>query len=170
MKIPTMHHDVDSIEMQQSYQPLNPDWVIGGQPGSRYKTLSATKDRASNVVLWECTPGTFNWHYEKDEMIFVLSGEAWVTDAEGRERRFAGGDYGFFPAGTTCRFRVDNHLRKIAVLRETMSVPHGFGLKVWNKLRQIAFPTGGPAKVSRDASIRDVQISPARNAGMTSLR
>src|SRR5580704_18938934 len=138
MKIPVMMEDVPSIEIEQGFEPINPNWVVAGQPRCRHKKLSSTADNASYVCLWEGTAGSFNWHYEKDEMIFVLSGEAWVTDAEGRERRFAGGDYGFFPAGTTCRFRVDNHLRKIAVLRETMSVPHGLGLKVWNKLRQIA--------------------------------
>ena len=161
MKIPTMHQDVQSIEMEQSYQPLNPDWVIGGQPGSRHKTLSSTKDKGSNVVLWECTAGEFNWHYEKDE--------AWVTDADGRERRFAGGDYGFFPAGATCRFRVESHLRKIAVLRETMSTPQTYALKAWNKLLRIAFPSGDPAKVSKETSA-DVRLASARNARVTSIR
>jgi uncharacterized protein len=169
MKIPTMLEDVSSIEVEQEYKPLNPNWVINGQPKSRSKTLSSTKDRAFNVLLWECTAGSFNWHYEKDEVIFILSGEAWITDGEGRERHVGGGDYVFFPAGATCGLRVDSHLRKIAFLRETMSVPHGVALKVWNKLRRIASPFGNPADVPRDSS-SDVRLSPARIGGATSLR
>lgn len=168
MKTPTVLEDVPAVEMQQSYEPINPDWVIGGQPRSRHKKLSSTDDNASHVFLWECTAGTFNWHYEKDEVIFVLSGEAWITDGEGQEHHVGSGGYVFFPAGATCRIRVESHLRKIAFLRETMSFPEAVALKALNKVKRLAFHPGDPARVSRDSS--SVEIAATENAGVTSLR
>jgi hypothetical protein len=64
----------------------------------------------------------------------VVSGEAIMTNETGEERRFGAGDIGFFPAGTSCTWLVPDHIRKVAVLKETMWRPLGFGLKVWNKL------------------------------------
>jgi uncharacterized cupin superfamily protein len=168
MKIPVMMEDVPSIEIEQGFEPINPNWVVAGQPRCRHKKLSSTADNASYVCLWEGTAGSFNWHYEKDEMIFVLSGEAWITDAEGRERHVGSGDYVFFPAGATCRFRVETYLRKIAILRETMSFPEAVALKALNKIKRVAFHPGDPAKVVRDSS--GVEVTATQNAGATSLR
>jgi uncharacterized cupin superfamily protein len=148
MSGPVMVADVDSIELDNKFEPFNPEWVIDGQPASRSKALSMSEDRISDTVLWECTAGHFNWHFERDEVIFVLSGEAFLIEPHGRELRFGAGDFGFFPAGTSCTFRVDNHFRKIAVIRETMSRPHAYALKAWKKLLRLAHPFS-PAPVPR---------------------
>ena len=57
-----------------------------------------------------------------------------MMDDRGKEHRFAGGDIAFFPAGTTCTWRVTEHIRKVAVIRETMWRPLGFVLKVSKKI------------------------------------
>jgi uncharacterized protein len=170
MSGPVLVEDVESIELGKEFQPLNPGWVTEGKPGSRSKTLSVSKDRLSDVMLWECTAGQFNWHFVRDEVIFALSGEAFIIEADGSERRMAPGDVAFFPAGTSCSFRVDDHFRKVAVLRETMTRPEGYVLKVWKKLLRIAFPfTTAPATAkirTADAPSTPIRITPSS----TSLR
>jgi uncharacterized protein len=113
---------------------IPPEWVSGCAPIARRTKLATSNDWASSVVVWDCTPGQFQWHYMQDECVFVVSGEAFLIEADGKERRFAAGDFGFFPAGTTCNWRVSEHFRKVAVLREPMSRPLGFAFKVTKKL------------------------------------
>ena len=170
MSGPVLVEDVHTIELKSEFQPLDPSMVTEGKPGSRSKTLSVSKDRLSDVLLWECTAGQFNWHFVRDEVIFALSGKAYIIQADGTERCMAAGDVIFFPAGTSCSFRVDDHFRKVAVLRETMTAPEGYILKVWKKLVRIAFPfTTAPAT----AKIRTAEVpsTPIRiTPSSTSLR
>ena len=126
-----------TLELDQDSEPLPAHWVLGGMPEVRSKNLSRSRDWVSNVVVWECTSGRFEWHYDKDEVIMVVAGEAFMKHADGSERRFGPGDVGFFPSGTSCTWRVPVGIRKVAVLRETMSIPLGFGLKIWNKLLRV---------------------------------
>ena len=170
MSGPVLVEDVQAVELKTEFQPFDPAIVTGGTPGSRSKTLSVSRDRLSDVILWECTAGHFNWHFNRDEVIFALSGAAFIIEADGSERCMAAGDVVFFPAGTSCSFRVDDHFRKVAVLRETLTRPEGYLLKVWKKLVRIAFPfTAAPAiaKIrTADAPSTPVRISPTS----TSLR
>jgi hypothetical protein len=94
-------------------------------------------DRTSHIVVWDCTPGSFKWHYGMDEAIVVVSGEAFMINDKGEERRFGPGDLGFFPAGTSCTWRITEHLRKVGVLRESMWRPLGLAVKAWHKLLRI---------------------------------
>jgi hypothetical protein len=93
-----------------------------------------SRDWSSTVVVWDCTPGSFRWRYSKDETVHFLSGEAFMMDDRGKEHRFGAGDIAFFPAGTACSWRVTEHIRKVAVVRETMWRPLGFVLKVSKKI------------------------------------
>jgi hypothetical protein len=68
----------------------------------------------------------------------VVSGEVFITDEKGEEQRLGPGDLGFFPAGTSCVWRVPERVRKIAVLRECWWRPLGLGLKVWKRLLRVA--------------------------------
>jgi uncharacterized protein len=115
-------------------EPIPPEWVLSGTPAARSKLLVRSRDWTSSVVVWDCTPGQFRWHYSKDEMLVVVSGEAFLMLENGAERRLGPGDVGFFPAGTTCNWRVSQHIRKVAFLKESMWWPLGFCLKVWKKL------------------------------------
>ena len=98
--------------------------------------LARSHDWTSHIVVWECTDGLFKWYYPQDEIMVVISGEAFLIEGEGKERRFGPGDLGYFPAGTSCTWRVPQGIRKVAVVRETMWRPLGFSLKVWNRLLQ----------------------------------
>ena len=172
MSGPVLVEDVQAIELKTEFQPFDPAIVTEGNPGSRSKTLSISRDRLSDVMLWECTAGQFNWHFVRDEVIFALSGKAYIIEADGSERCMAAGDVIFFPAGTSCSFRVDDHFRKVAVLRETMTRPEGYILKVWKKLVRIAFPfTTAPATATAKIRTADVPSTPIRvTPSSTSLR
>ncbi len=115
-------------------EPLNPSWIIEGSPITRSKVVVRSRDWSSSVVVWDCTAGSFRWHYGQDEAIVVISGEAYMLRDDGTEQRLGAGDYAFFPAGSIASWRVDTYIRKVALLREPMWRPLGFALKVWNKL------------------------------------
>jgi len=128
----------DNFESGPRTEPILPGWVLSGAPVSRTRNVVRSDDWTSNIVVWECTAGRFHWHYSKDEALIVISGEAFITNDKGEERRLGPGDLGFFPAGSSCIWRVPEGIKKIAILRETMWRPLGFGLKVWKKLLRIA--------------------------------
>jgi uncharacterized protein len=120
--------------------PIYEKWILSGKPVARSKTLVLTPDGASKTVLWDCTSGTFCWYYRQDEAVLFISGDAYLLEENGQERRFAAGDFAFFPAGTVANWRVDSYVRKIAFLHEPMwrlAVPL---LTFWNNvIRRLGF-------------------------------
>jgi hypothetical protein len=136
---------VADVELES--EPIPADWVLSGEPKARIKKLAVSHDWTSSVVVWDCTAGRFHWHYGVDESVFVLSGEAFMLKENGEERRFGAGDMGFFPAGTSCTWRVPDGFKKVAVLRETMWRPLGICLKAAKKLLRILGLSGKSALV-----------------------
>ena len=118
--------------------PISPDWILDGTPQARSKVLAKSHDRTSSIMVWECTAGRFNWHYSEDETVVVISGEVFITSEKGEERRLGQGDMGFFPAGSSCTWRINDRVKKVAVLRKDMPLALGFGVRVWNKALRIA--------------------------------
>jgi uncharacterized protein len=118
--------------------PISPGWILEGKPEARNKTLAISQDRTSSIMVWECTAGRFKWHFSQDETLIVISGEIFVTTENGEEKRLGLGDVGFFPAGSSCTARVDNHVKKIAVLRTALPLPLSIGARAWHKLLLIA--------------------------------
>jgi len=123
--------------MELAPEPIPQDWIVSGTPIARSRNLSKSRDLASSIVVWDCTAGCFHWHYNQDETILVISGEAFLVNEDGDERRFGPGDVGFFPAGATSMWRVADRFRKVAVLRESMGRPLGFCLKAWKRLLRV---------------------------------
>ena len=114
--------------------PVVHDEVLNGTPRMRSKELARSHDGTSHTMVWECSAGCFNWHYHKDETFVVISGDAFITTETGEERRIVPGDIVFFPAGTSSKWRVPHHIKKIAFLRHTMPRPLGFAVLAWNRL------------------------------------
>jgi uncharacterized cupin superfamily protein len=112
-------------------EPIPADWILSGTPAARSKRLAKSHDFTSYIMVWDCSPGRFNWHYNKDEGLVVVSGEVFITNEKGEERRLGPGDWAFFPAGSSATWRVTSHLRKVAFLKETMPRPLGLALRVW---------------------------------------
>ena len=125
-----------TVELEPELFP--PGWIVSGSPQARCKKVARSHDRTSHIVVWDCTPGSFKWHYGMDEAIVIISGEAFMTNDKGEERRFCPGDLGFFPAGTSCTWRITQPLRKIGILKESIWLPLGLAVKAWHKLLRIA--------------------------------
>ena len=135
-------------------EPIPSDWIVSGSPEARCKKLVRSRDWTSHVVVWDCTPGSFRWHYSMDETIVIISGEAFMINDKGEERRFGPGDLAFFPAGSSCSWRVTQTLRKVGILREGMWRPLGLGLKVWRKaLRTAGLAGKSPLMLALTAGI-----------------
>ena len=125
--------------------PISPDWILTGTPEARSKMLAKSNDRTSSIWVWECTAGRFNWHYTEDETVVVISGEVFITTDKGEEKRLGQGDMGFFPAGSSCIWRVSDRIKKVAVVRKDLPPPLGFGVRVWHYLLRIAGLRGQPS-------------------------
>jgi uncharacterized protein len=117
--------------------PISPDWILEGTPEARSKLLAKTRDRISSIVVWECTAGRFNWHYSEDETVVIISGEVFITTGNSEVRRLGQGDMGFFPAGSSCTWRVDDRVKKVAILRKSLPPLLSIGVRAWNKLLRI---------------------------------
>jgi len=113
--------------------PISPDWILAGTPQARSKLLAKSHDGTSSIMVWECTAGRFNWHYSEDETVVIISGEVFIRSAKGEETRLGQGDVGFFPAGSSCTWRINDRVKKVAVLRKDMPLALGFGVRLWNK-------------------------------------
>jgi uncharacterized protein len=118
--------------------PIYPEWILEGQPVAHNKMLALSHDKTQRTMAWECTPGLFNWHYTEDETVYIITGEVFITSKDGTERRLGGGDIAFFPAGTSCVWRVTQCVRKVAFLRKDLPRPVGFGIRAWNKALRAA--------------------------------
>ena len=122
-----------AVDLEPYPEPVASEWILSGTPNAWCKLLVTSDDHTTRITVWECTAGRFHWHFSQDEVLVAISGEAFMINEKGDECRFGAGDVGFFPAGTSCTFRVTERFRKVAVLRESMWRPLGFGLKAWNK-------------------------------------
>ena len=127
---------VDPTTVDLEPEPMPSDWILSGRPQARVKKIARSRDWTSHIVVWHCTAGGFKWDFTMDETIIVLSGEAVMIDDKGKERRLSKGEVGFFPAGTSCRWRIDDHFFKIGVLHEPLWPPVGFALKAWRTVLQ----------------------------------
>jgi len=149
-----------SVDLRPSTIPA--EWVLGGSPKASSKEVARSRDRMSKIFIWECTAGLFMWHYSEDESLVMLSGEAFVTKEDGQEFRLGPGDVGFFPAGTTCTWRVPGPVRKVAVMRVPVWRSLGFAVKGWNRLLWMLGLTRKPSLAPAD---RATFSEPPRKVG-----
>src|SRR5690242_10281841 len=77
----------NNLDLSGDVVPILPLAVLSGSPVTRTKQVLRSRDWTSNIVVWECTAGTFNWHYCRDEFGIITSGEVFVTTYSGEERR-----------------------------------------------------------------------------------
>ena len=126
-------------------EPIPKDWILSGSPQATSKKVAKSADYTSYIMVWDCTPGRFTWHYNKDETLVVVSGEVYITNESGQERRLGSGDFAFFPGGTSATWRVTERLRKVAVVRETMPPPLGLLVRgVKGALRRVGLAGKSP--------------------------
>ncbi|HKU38549.1 MAG TPA: cupin domain-containing protein [Polyangiales bacterium] len=109
------------IQQPLESMPVPSAWILAGEPVARAITITESRDKRYRSGVWECTAGTFEWHFGVDEIIHILEGEVFVEDGDGRQLHLKPGDVAHFPAGTSTRWHVPQHVRKFFTHRE----PHG---------------------------------------------
>src|ERR1700688_4255015 len=124
-----------TVELSPS--PFPSEWILDGCPQARATAIAHSRDGAMTVIAWSCTKGRFRWHYQVDEMVHILSGEVFVTDQSGAERRLGPGDTALFPAGSASVWHVTRDVRKVAVCHVAVPQLVGLGLRIWSKLGRI---------------------------------
>lgn len=126
-----------SAAMEMKAAPIDPDWVISGEPDARIAEHSYSADRASMTALWDCTAGTFRWYFAWDETVMILEGEVRVTDANGAVRVLKAGDIAYFAGNTWATWQIDNYVRKIAFLRQPFPLPVALAMKVKGRIERL---------------------------------
>jgi len=115
--------------------PINPDWIVEGDPQARMANHSQSEDEASSTALWDCTAGTFRWYFGWDETVVIQEGEVHVTAQDGSERVLKAGDIAYFKGGTWATWRIKTYVRKIAFLRKPFPEPIATLYRLRNALR-----------------------------------
>ena len=72
MPLPLIESCHAKVDLKPS--PIEPSWIIEGNPEARLHVLSISKDRAATTGIWSCTGGKFDWYYNADETSIILEG------------------------------------------------------------------------------------------------
>jgi uncharacterized protein len=126
--------------------PIRAEWIREGSPAARAAELSRSTDGTAVTLVWDCTAGSFDWHFGVDETVHILEGEV-VVSAEGfPPHKLTAGDVALFRAGTTSRWQVDRYVRKLAFCRHALPQPAGWALRAFNRLKGLVrgAPTATP--------------------------
>jgi uncharacterized cupin superfamily protein len=118
--------------------PINPAWVISGAPFARNFNLSRSTDGSACTLLWDCTAGVFNWHYDIDETVYVLEGSVRIVDDNGVEHHLGPGDHALFRAGSHAVWTVESYVRKVAFCRTPVPAPMMFVARAIKKLAKLS--------------------------------
>ena len=97
--------------------PINPDWIIEGDPHARISTWAESPDGTTSHWTWDVTKGVFRWYYEVDETIVVVAGSTMIQVDDEPPVRLEVGDAAYFPAGHWVTWHVEEYARKHAVVR-----------------------------------------------------
>lgn len=118
--------------------PIEPTWVLTGDPQARYAAHSSATDKFASTGVWDCTAGSFRWFFGWDETVVILDGEVHVTAEDGSQRTLRAGDVGYFRGGTWATWQIDTYVRKVAFVRRPMPMPLSYVFRGWAKLLRMA--------------------------------
>lgn len=122
------------LKMQDA--PIQPDWILEGSPVARVAEHARSADDSSFSAIWDCTAGTFRWHFNWDETVIILEGEVHITDEDGNTYTLRAGDMGYFAARSSATWRVDDYVKKAAFIRRPFPSPIATLYRLRNMLRQ----------------------------------
>lgn len=126
-----------SSEITLKPAPITPEWVLEGNPVARNRELSHSADWSAWTMVWDCTAGRFQWHYDVDETVHFIEGSVTISATGMATRRFGPGDVVFFPAGTVATWQVESYIRKVAFCRKVLPAPLVFGQKIYQRLAKL---------------------------------
>jgi uncharacterized cupin superfamily protein len=95
--------------------PIRSQWILEGAPIANAKIVSRSSDGTARTLVWDCTAGRFNWHYDIDETIYVLEGSAWIKSGSGGSRLVSAGETVLFRAGSVAEWTVDKYIFRTPV-------------------------------------------------------
>jgi uncharacterized protein len=93
--------------------PIRAEWVIDGSPAAA--ALDLTRGEYIATGLWSCTAGRFHWHYQSDEIIHILEGEARLEDDHGNLLTLLPGSVVHFSPGDHAIWDVPVYVKKLYV-------------------------------------------------------
>ena len=146
-------HGHTAVELKSA--PIQADWIRSGNPTARNAELSRSRDGTACTLIWDCTPGQFEWRYNTDETIHILEGSVVLDDGVAPARRLGPGDVVFFPAGAVVHWTVETHVRKLAFFRRPMPAPVALFYRVAFGLRS---RLRGPARAAAPAASEPVPV------------
>lgn len=111
--------------------PLDPTWIIEGNPTARSLSLAQAGDGRLSCGLWDCTPGKFKFIYYCDEIVHILEGEVTVQEP-GKQYTLRAGDIAFFPQGLTTYWTVHAYVKKFCIFRD---VERGLLRRIGSKMK-----------------------------------
>jgi uncharacterized cupin superfamily protein len=97
--------------------PIDPSWIVEGDPVAQGTLLSKSADGLAWTVVWQCSKGTFHWYYDFDETLMILEGSIVIESDGVPPTRYGPGDVIFFRQGVHAKWHVDSHVRKLAFCR-----------------------------------------------------
>jgi uncharacterized cupin superfamily protein len=135
MGLPHIETDHCNVDLKPS--PIEPSWIIEGNPEARSRQLLTSADGAATTLIWSCTEGKFYWHYDVDETIMILEGSI-LLESEGMPpKRFGVGDVIYFRRGAHAKWHVEGYVKKVAFLRQTNPIGFGLAIRAVNKLKRM---------------------------------
>ena len=132
--------ETNNLVVNLSPRPIEPSWIIEGNPVAQCCVLSQSADGLASTMVWECSEGKFNWYYDFDETILILEGSI-VLESDTmrpdplwpRRCRFSSAN------GAHARWHVEGRVRKLAFCRTTQPFMLGFALRAFNKIKRVMF-------------------------------
>jgi len=136
MSVPILPIEASDARVKLSPAPIEPSWIIDGNPQARACLLSKSADRSAWTVVWECTEGRFNWYYSIDETILILEGAIVLESDILPPTRYGVGSVILFRKGAHARWYVDDYVKKLAFCRKTHPLALALVLRVLAFLRR----------------------------------
>ena len=134
--------ETTNLAVNLTPKPIEPSWIVEGNPVAQWCVLSKSADGLASTMVWECSEGKFNWHYDFDETILILEGSIVLENDTMRPTRYGPGDVIFFKHGAHARWRVEGRVRKLAFCRTTQPVFLGFAARAISRIKRILMPSG----------------------------
>lgn len=125
--------------------PITPEWILEGNPVARNRELSHSRDWGAWTMVWDCTGGRFEWHYDIDETVHFVEGSVTISSEGMAPRRFGPGDVIFFPAGSKATWEVHSYIRKVAFCRTVPPAPLVLCQKIYQRVRRLVGGRSGNA-------------------------
>ena len=116
--------------------PIDPGWIVSGDPKARSAILSMSVDRGAWTVLWECTSGRFIWRYDFEETAHFLEGSVVISGPGLPALRYGAGDTIRFARGAVATWEVEGVIRKVAFCHHALPRLPALALRIARSLQR----------------------------------